>query len=538
MTELAQRLGLDLTYALTGHGKILADFFERVLAAVRESKTEAEHFLFSRRQRVEDLVGLLAQGEPDDRLDRRDDLLVLDEITEMTVLFLADRRLERDRLLGDLQNLADLVDRHVHLRRDLFRSRLAAELLDELAGGPDELVDGLDHVHGDADGARLVGDRAGDRLADPPGRVRRELVAAAILELVDGLHQADVAFLDQVEELKPAVGVLLRDRDDQPEVGLDHLLLGLGGLDLARLDDGHHAFDLVGLGVGAALGDLDLLLGDAHLLLLGRRELLGGLQMQIADPTRGSGAAVGRRVAERDVDEVLHLVGRRAPAVGPEPDHALGPLDVVEQVAQPLHEAAAAQLGILAVDDLVADVERAELLEHFGLALLGLRLEALPRRVLALLGLAPAGRLAPELPSLRDQLVALAQQTVDHRERSDDHACQLRFLFLGELFLVDVHDFLDRDVVTAQLLAQLAESLDGKVGAEDGRRDLVLAFLDALGQRDLTLAREQRDPTHLSQVEANGILGAADRARREIDRLGRSVVVVLLGLRLRLPLAD
>src|SRR5262249_52646728 len=120
MTELAQRLRLDLTYPLAGHGKILTDFFERVLAAVRESEAQTEHLLFSRRQRVEDFVGLLAQGEPDDRLDRRDDLLVLDEIAEMTVLFLADRGLERDRLLGDLQNLADLVDRHVPLRRALF----------------------------------------------------------------------------------------------------------------------------------------------------------------------------------------------------------------------------------------------------------------------------------------------------------------------------------------------------------------------------------------------------------------------------------
>src|SRR5262245_4754401 len=449
MSELAERLGLDLADTFPCHGKILSDFFKGVLTTVGQAEAQPQHLLLARRERVQHLVGLLAQGETDDRLDRRDDLLVLDEITQMTVLFLSDRRLQRDRLLRDLQDLAHLVDRHLHLGRDLFWSRLAAELLHELAGGPDKLVDGLDHVHGDADGARLVGDRAGDRLADPPGRVRRELVAAAVLELVDGLHQADVAFLDQIEELKPPVRVLLRDRDDQPEIGLDHLLLGLRGLDLARLDDGHDALDLVGLGVGAALGDLDLLLGDPYLLLLGRRELLGGLEMQIADPARGGGAAVGGRVAERDVDEVLHLVGRRAPAVGPEPNHTLGPLDVVEQVAQPLHQAAAAQLGILAVDDLVADVERPELLEHLGLALLGLRLEALPRRLLALLGLAPADRLAPELLGLDDQLVALAEQPVDHRERGDDHARQLRFLFLSEFFLVDVHDFLDGDVVAA-----------------------------------------------------------------------------------------
>src|SRR2546426_132513 len=54
---------------------------------------------------------------------------------------------------------------------DLLQGGLTAELLDELARGPDELVDRLDHVHGDADRAGLVGDGARDRLADPPGRV-------------------------------------------------------------------------------------------------------------------------------------------------------------------------------------------------------------------------------------------------------------------------------------------------------------------------------------------------------------------------------
>src|SRR5690242_8508442 len=91
-------------------------------------------------------------------------------------------------------------------------------------------------MHRDADRARLVGDRAGDRLTDPPRRIGREFVAAAVFEFIDRLHQADIAFLDQIEELQPAVGVFLGDRDDEPEIGLDHLLLGTAGLALAALD--------------------------------------------------------------------------------------------------------------------------------------------------------------------------------------------------------------------------------------------------------------------------------------------------------------
>ncbi len=113
--------------------------------------------------------------------------------------------------------------------------RLAADLVQHLAGGAHQLVDGLDHVHRDADGARLVGDRAGDGLPDPPCRIGRELVAAAVLELVDRLHQADVALLDEVQELQAAVRVLLGDGDHEAQVGLDHLLLGPHHLALAVL---------------------------------------------------------------------------------------------------------------------------------------------------------------------------------------------------------------------------------------------------------------------------------------------------------------
>ena len=81
-------------------------------------------------------------------------------------------------------------------------------------------------MHRDADGPRLVGDRSGDRLPDPPGGVGREFVAAAVLELVHRLHQADVPFLNEIKELQAAVRVLLGDRDHEAEVGLHHLLLG------------------------------------------------------------------------------------------------------------------------------------------------------------------------------------------------------------------------------------------------------------------------------------------------------------------------
>jgi hypothetical protein len=130
--------------------------------------------------------------------------------------------------------------------------RLAADLVQDPPARAHDLVDGLDHVHGNTDSARLVGSRARDRLPDPPGRIGRELVATAVVEFVDGLHQADVAFLDQVEELRAAVDVFLGDGDGEAQVRLDHFLLGLARLALALL---HHVRDF------AELADLETGLG-------------------------------------------------------------------------------------------------------------------------------------------------------------------------------------------------------------------------------------------------------------------------------------
>src|SRR5262249_12661711 len=126
-----------------------------------------------------------------------------------------------------------------------------------------------------------------------------------------------------------------------------------------------------------------------------------------------------------------------------------------------------------------------------------------------------------------DQLVAVPEKAIDLGERVDDLSPQLLFLLLGELLFVDVDHFLDGDLAMTQRLTELLESLEREIGGEDRCRDLVLAFLDALGQRDFALAREERDPPHLAAVETNRVLGTADGAGGEIDGIAATVVVVL-----------
>ncbi len=107
-------------------------------------------------------------------------------------------------------------------------------------------------MHRDADGARLVGDRASDGLPDPPRRICRKLISAAPLELIHRFHQADVSFLNQVEELQTAVGIFLGDRNNQPKVSFDQFFFGLLGFRLAAVNKRQRALqfgepDLAGL---------------------------------------------------------------------------------------------------------------------------------------------------------------------------------------------------------------------------------------------------------------------------------------------------
>src|SRR3974377_2501433 len=123
----------------------------------------------------------------------------------MRVVLFADRCFERERFLGDLQRLSYLIERHMELLGQLLRRRLAAYLVEHLLPRTRDLVDHLNHVNGYTDRARLILERATNRLPNPPSGVGRELEATSIFELIDCLHQADVAFLNQGEDRTAAV---------------------------------------------------------------------------------------------------------------------------------------------------------------------------------------------------------------------------------------------------------------------------------------------------------------------------------------------
>src|SRR6266496_1090033 len=346
MAQLRQRLRLDLPDPLPRHPKLPTNLLQRPRVAIRQPEPQLNNLLLPLTQRVQHGVELFLQQDETGGVHRDDRIRILDEIAEVGIGFLADGGFQADRLLRDLQDLADFLGGVLHLAADLLRGRLPPEILQQLPLDADQLVDRLHHVHRDPDRPSLVRDRPGDRLPDPPGRVRGELETFGVVELLDRTDQPEVSLLDQIQQEHAAADVAPGDGDDQPQVGLDQLLLGQLALPLdpLQLADARAGGGLVELG-GGGLALLDRL-GEDDLLL-------GGQQRDLADLLE----VHPHRIVGRRLQRQLLVAGRAGLArelLGIELVHHFDDLDVL--VLQVLEDV---------VHLLGRHIDRRQRLDHF-----------------------------------------------------------------------------------------------------------------------------------------------------------------------------
>src|SRR5205823_8904884 len=207
--QLLQALVLDLADSLTRDVERPADLVERAWVLTVEPVAELEHLALTAGERPENLAQCLLAHRDLCFLVRQRQVLVGDEVAELRLVLVADRLLERDGSLRAAPDVLDLLRRELEVAADLGGRRLAAELGAQLPLRADDLVQLLDDVHRHADRACLVGERARDRLPDPPRRIRRELEPLAVVELLRGAHEPDRPFLDEIEEGQALVAVLL-----------------------------------------------------------------------------------------------------------------------------------------------------------------------------------------------------------------------------------------------------------------------------------------------------------------------------------------
>src|SRR5579884_1048507 len=227
MAQLAQSFGLDLADALAGDVELLAHLFQRAAAPIVQAEAQLQHFALALGQAIQHILNLLFEQLMARGFRRGQSCVVLDEVAEMTVFFLANRRLQADRLLANLDNLTHFLRADLHLLGNLLRCRLAPQVLQQTTADADQTVNRLHHMHGDTNRARLVSDSARNGLANPPRRIRAELVALRVVELLDRANQANIALLDQVQQAHTTTDILLRNTDDETQVGFGQAALRL-----------------------------------------------------------------------------------------------------------------------------------------------------------------------------------------------------------------------------------------------------------------------------------------------------------------------
>ena len=160
-------------------------------------------------------------------VERRNSLFVLDGILDAAIVFCAQRRFEGKRHSVDANQLAELFGGQVHLEGEFLSGGLALKLSEQVNPHVSEPVHDLVRVNRNPYRARLIAERAFDRLPNPPRGLRGEFVAEPVVELVDGSHEPDVPFLNQVEEVEPTARVSIRYGHDQAEIGLHDLLTSI-----------------------------------------------------------------------------------------------------------------------------------------------------------------------------------------------------------------------------------------------------------------------------------------------------------------------
>ena len=141
------------------------------------------------------------------------------------------------------QRVGDLLLGKLQLRSQLFGRRRTLVLLLEACERLVDLVERTHLIERQTHDARLFGQCLQDRLTDPPHGVRDELETAGLVELLGGLDQTEVAFVDQVREAESLILILFGDGNYETQVGFGQLFEGFLISFLNPLGEFHLLFD-------------------------------------------------------------------------------------------------------------------------------------------------------------------------------------------------------------------------------------------------------------------------------------------------------
>ena len=238
-----ERVALELACALAREREARADLLERALGAAAETEAKADDLRLALGQLGEERLRLDAELALRDDLVGRRSRGVDDEVAEVGAVAVAlptgVSRLTGCATTSSARRTCS-SGRPVRVASSSGVAVRPGLALEAVLRAPNAL-DGAREVDGEADHLALIGERAAERMTNPPRRVGAEAQAAPMVELVDRAKETEVALLDQIDERHAAIATRERDDDAQvrlDELGRDALALASRDVDLARACDG------------------------------------------------------------------------------------------------------------------------------------------------------------------------------------------------------------------------------------------------------------------------------------------------------------
>ena len=163
-----------------------------------DTEAQSDDGLFSGRERTENTFKLVRHLSSVHMGIGWNGLQVWEQFPELRAS-VTHRLLQGDRLLKGLHGFMESLRPHPQDLRHFFESSRAAQLLPESSGHAKDAVRGFSLVNRNANGPRLIRQRARDALTDPPRCIGAELEPLAILIALGRFHQTDISFLHEIQ---------------------------------------------------------------------------------------------------------------------------------------------------------------------------------------------------------------------------------------------------------------------------------------------------------------------------------------------------
>ena len=193
----------------------MTDLAKAVGTAAGEAEAEVQHFAFAGTQVFhEELERFLAFVV----LVERKGLRVWHRFGELEIAIVVEDGVQANGRAGGGLQVVEVLEAAARSRRQFLGARQVLAAVRQGFGLLLKEAEFLKVVRRQADQVALAGDRDLQRLANPPGGVRRESRAVADVEAVDRLHEAADGFLQEVRVSEAVVAEPLGDVGREADV--------------------------------------------------------------------------------------------------------------------------------------------------------------------------------------------------------------------------------------------------------------------------------------------------------------------------------